>query len=484
MLKAVVFDDEYIVLKGLQTMIDWAGFGISLAGTATDGCAAIDLVRRVRPDVVLTDIRMPGMDGLQLIEQVLREAPETYCIVFSGYNEFAYVKRAIQLGVADYLEKPITVPGIEAAIRKMMERIGQRQSRERELLEKATLDLLLAGEAAAPLWRIRFGARQAECVVGSTVLACSDEFPLPADDESYRIVRVRNGPEHWVAVFHFRPPTHEFWERLEQAAEGISGAAGAGRTHPGVAGAPDSRREAQRALRAARFLGERFVRFEELGEAFTSDRALSEREEAILLHLRTGNRTGLMEEVDRLLAWFHAGKADPETVENEMLKVIYLAREAARESGIEPTSVSTGGDMPHVEIRKAAAEGRLAAWFRERIGRIADQAAEARDRKKHAAVERALRYIERNVTRDLSLQEVAEHVGMNAAYLSALFKDVMGETYIKYLTRRRMELAKALLAKGMKVNEVSERVGYHNYRHFSELFKKYTGTTPGQYKDR
>jgi two-component system response regulator YesN len=117
MLKAVVFDDEYIVLQGLKTMIDWPKYGIELVGTAEDGQAALVLFLRERPDIILTDIRMPGMNGLELIESVMKQEPDTVCIVFSGFNEYEYVKRAIQLGVADYLEKPINIAQIEEAVR-------------------------------------------------------------------------------------------------------------------------------------------------------------------------------------------------------------------------------------------------------------------------------------------------------------------------------------------------------------------------------
>ncbi|RED64746.1 response regulator transcription factor [Cohnella lupini] len=262
MLKAVVFDDEYIVIEALRTLIDWTGLGIELVGTAGDGITALEVYRQERPDIVLTDIRMPGMDGLQLIQEILRDADDTCCIVFSGFNEFEYVKQAIQLGVTDYLEKPITDASVERSLRKA---VGQIVSR------RETMDI------------------------------------------------------------------RRKWE------------------------------ESQREL---------------LDKARLDDQAL---------------------------------------------------------------------DVGHAP--------------------------------KSSAVERARTYIVQHVNRDLSLQEVADHVGMNAAYLSVLFKEETGETYIKFLTRYRMELAKMLLRKGLKVNEVSERIGYHTYRHFSEVFKKCTGTTPGQYRE-
>ena len=86
MLKAAVFDDEFIVTEGLKKMIDWSSYGIELVGTAQNGSAGLTLFKEHKPDIIFTDIRMPGIDGLGLVEKILSEAPETQCIVFSGFS--------------------------------------------------------------------------------------------------------------------------------------------------------------------------------------------------------------------------------------------------------------------------------------------------------------------------------------------------------------------------------------------------------------
>lgn len=171
MIKAVLFDDEYIVVEGLAQMVDWTGLGIELAGTAEDGLSAWSMFRSIRPDLVLTDIRMPGMDGLKLIEEILKEDPEVCCVVFSGFNEFEYVKRAIEIGVAGYIEKPISEDKIEQTLRKVLGQIHKQRAmkemslklelNQQELLKKATWDLLLFGGEALNEWVELYGETEA-----------------------------------------------------------------------------------------------------------------------------------------------------------------------------------------------------------------------------------------------------------------------------------------------------------------------------------
>jgi two-component system response regulator YesN len=493
MLKAVVFDDEYIVLQGLQTMINWPQFGIELKGTASDGLSALELFREVRPDIILTDIRMPGMSGLELIEEVMREAPETYCIVFSGFNEFEYVRRAIQLGVADYLDKPITISSIEKAIRKVQDKFSERQQTiaikrrwddsQHELLEKSTLDLLLFGDEAVPKWAEFYG-ENAKKVTGVTVIAYSGHFIL-SKQEDYDAITIRYGQERVIVVFHFGAPAEQIWDKLEFEFDQTHTSMGIGSTYKEPGKAADSYKEAIRALRSASLLDTTgIVRFEELGVAMTVPKGVSEWEESMILSIRAGNKAGMMEQTEQFISWVQMEKPDPEIVEREMLKFIYMALQAARESGLNHKADEFQSRyLPHLEIQQAVAKGHVLQWFRDQIRTIADLSIESREKTKHSTVDQARVFIEQNLHRDLSLQEVADYVGLNATYLSVLFKDVVGESYIKFLTRYRMEKAKIWLSRGMRVNEVSEKVGYHTYRHFSEVFKKSTGLTPGQYKE-
>ena len=118
MIKAVLIDDEYIVVEGLKAIINWNEFGIEVVGSASDGVSGLELIEAQKPDIVFTDITMPSMNGLTLIEKAKKVIPNSVFIIFSGYNEFEYARSAITLGVIDYLDKPVTTEKIEEALTK------------------------------------------------------------------------------------------------------------------------------------------------------------------------------------------------------------------------------------------------------------------------------------------------------------------------------------------------------------------------------
>ncbi|WP_337102204.1 response regulator transcription factor [Paenibacillus sp. YIM B09110] len=488
MLKAVLFDDEFIVLKGLIKLINWAECGVELVATAKDGLSALEAFRTHRPDIVITDIRMPGMDGLELIETIRSEAPETMCIVFSGYNEFEYVKKAIHLGVIDYLEKPITLEKIKDGIRKAVARIQEhsemsalKHESKQQLLVQSTLGLIQRGSEAIKGWAEHFGPDASE-VKGVTVLALSEEHVQLASGSGYRIIRIRNGSEFLAAVFHFDQAFAGWTDIMENIADAT---VGSGNTYETLDLAPNSYKEALRALRYGKYLeGKGWIRFSELGVSESVDPHLSEIEEEVLFDMRIGDKDALMAKLDNYLAEFRRMKPDPEVAEIELMRMLFHGLEVAKETGESLTDLKPPGHLPERKLLSMQTLEEMAAWLREEMERIMDWIIDIRTRSKHASVEKAVRYMNDHLGRDLTQQEVADHVGMNVTYFSLLFKEEMGVSYIKHLTKVRMEKAKRLLNEDLSIQDISERVGYYHARHFSEVFKKHTGMTPGQFRSK
>lgn len=162
MLKVVIADDEARVCSLIQMLIDWDGLGMELAGTAGNGLEALELVKARRPDILITDIRMPGCYGIELIEKAKRELPQLEIVIISGYAHFEYAQSAIRHGVGDYLLKPINKQELLDTLKKLgdrcrertredteVERLRRSRREDEERLKSRLVEDLLAGRAQA-----------------------------------------------------------------------------------------------------------------------------------------------------------------------------------------------------------------------------------------------------------------------------------------------------------------------------------------------
>ncbi|WP_238482615.1 response regulator [Lederbergia galactosidilytica] len=494
MLKMVVFDDEYIVLEGLKRMIDWEKYGIELVGTAMNGYEAISLFINQKPDIVLTDIRMPGLDGLAVIEKILAEVPETVCIVFSGFNEVEYLKKAIKLGVMDYFEKPVTLSMVQEVMKRTIKKINEKKRLERLeadweknyhiRLEKATLDLLTLGEQGEWNWRNVFGNKSNK-IVGITVLAMKDHVKL-LDSYDCQIVYAYYGGTYFLVLFHFDNNNEEviITHFLKQLDHQILG--GLGSTYYQMKDASKSYREAFYAMEYGMFMGEkRLVKFKDIQRRTSVFEDFSKYKQAISAYLRVGDDKRLLEQVNLFIHKLEAQIKSREILENEILHLIYLCLEIVKEA--EKDVCSREGFwakyFPQQEIREIETWDKMVEWLHEQLNRMLGQIINIQQVSKQDAMEKACIFIDQFYNEAITLQDVADHVQITPTYFSSLFREKVGMTYIQYLTNKRIGKAKEMLIKGAKVMEVSEKVGYHSYRHFSEVFKRHTGNNPSEYKN-
>ena len=129
MLKLAIFDDEPMILQGMGILVQRSGLPLQVACTALNGLTALEMLKEHRPEIILSDVRMPGVDGLTLIEQAAAILPDSVYLIMSGYRDFDFVKRALALRVVDYLEKPVTLETLIPALQRAMELLGEQHSR-------------------------------------------------------------------------------------------------------------------------------------------------------------------------------------------------------------------------------------------------------------------------------------------------------------------------------------------------------------------
>lgn len=151
MYRVILVDDERLILRGLSTVIPWGEMNCEIAGTAHDGVSGLELIRKVRPDIVLTDIRMPNMDGLTMLAAIRSEFPEIQMSVLTAYRDFEYARKAITLGVCRYLLKPSNLEELKEAIRQMVSRLDAmpqiREETDEESVKEAGNHLVKAALA-------------------------------------------------------------------------------------------------------------------------------------------------------------------------------------------------------------------------------------------------------------------------------------------------------------------------------------------------
>lgn len=485
-MKALIVDDEFVVVEGMKKMIDWSKYGIEIIGKANDGITALDLFRTNRPQIIFTDIRMPGMDGLELIAKILEEAPETICIVFSGFREFEYARKALKLGVTDYLEKPITIPMIEETIERVMKHIEEQselvkfkkdfQENQQMRLEKVSLDLLLQANVNIEMWKEAFGSNS-DKVTGVIVFAHSGgDFTLESETSLFKAVPISDGCNQLFVIYILSDKLDQLFEKFPHLIDKESIVA-AGRVYESISDVYKSYEESLKALRYGTFFQSKgLIRFENISKnTELSDEILNQRE-SILYSMRLRDKVAVENALASYLLELEKETIHPDFLEGELLKLFYSCMDIVKENG---NTLNDLNYLPQLEIDGIHTKKELQEWLQAKIELMLDEGLQ----KKHNAIEKACRYIKKHYNKDISLQEIADFVKLNPNYLSMLFKDVMGTTYIKYLTQIRIEMAKVMLKNGETVSEVSEKVGYSTYRHFSDIFKRNTGIPPGKYKE-
>ena len=494
--KVVLIDDERIVLNGIRALLKREA-GLETVGAADNGLDGLRLVLEEKPELVLTDIRMPGMSGLELIRQAKETLPDTVFIIFSGYNEFQYVKEAIGLGVIDYLEKPVTIDKLREAVGKGIQTLRYRQNytamvqnmkqAERTYVERALHEVYgqswdEKGSLAEVLEQNpRLEYASAVCVISVRAeggkARVLQELPAGASMEVYAFSEYESTV---LVYFLFDQQSCDFMAEAERLRQSLGCYTGVSRVHPDFYQLRTAFTEADDALRYACYLEESgAVGIDAVEYATSVPKDLNKNQNSISFNFRA-HQYGLCREQAREYL-NHLKRMDllPELLQQKCMELLYSLNWLLHEMD---KSQNRDVDLVYPARRRSFSADELTAWAMERIDLILRRASEDGTAGKNSAVEFAKNYIDTHFQDGVSLDTIAEHVNMSPTYLSMLFKREEGMTYIRYLTKVRMEKAKEYIRQGYKAKQVCEMVGYYDYKHFSTQFKTYAGMTLDAYK--
>ncbi|MBD2868052.1 response regulator [Paenibacillus arenilitoris] len=527
----VIVDDESIFRKGLRKMIGELDPDWEVAGEARDGCEALQLIEELRPDALLTDIRMPRMDGIQL-QQIIRERfPATLCVVVSGFDDFAYVQQSMRQGAKDYMMKPIEREELAKVLKLLKEKLRSQQAaavpkshREAHQIRQHVSEHLVTGllrgsvsEDDLDLLRrigVDFRLPYFVCmVVKLDKSSVGSERYNKADPSLFQLYiqqlvqevigRRANGfcfvlsDTEVVALLNVADRERamqgvlEIGETIRRQITSLSSMTvtiGVGRPAEGVRAVANSFNEAEIALLHRLIAGGDKVLV--YGETKQGEQVFGETGTMMMERLEQAISEGTREQVARAaeayVSELCAKAGTPEAVHQQLCKLLIRYYEWAGKLGVTKRWLGTK-DMKAVlfhicsissreELMEAC--GKLLADLSACMGSGAAQQADD-------PIERSLRYIEQNYNKSLTLKEVADYVYLNAAYFSTLFKQRTGKSFVERLTELRIVEAKRKMAHSdHKIAVIAEHTGFANIRHFNRVFKNETGMSPKEYRDR
>jgi len=527
MYKVFLVDDEIVVREGIRSNFPWEDTDFVLAGEAPDGEIALSMLQDVKPDILITDIRMPFMDGLELCRQVTRTMPWVYIIILSGYDDFAYAREAISLGVAEYLLKPVSGEELRAVLERIAARIQEDKRRQASLNayreQLASSSRFLKEKLLTEL----YSGANCDRVLRS---ARSMQMNLLANRYLVMLLSPSPEPEREEDLFNAQSV-------LERLAEGSGGAAHLCRNfHSGsvefallVMGdnASDLEERAYGLAQSARYdverstgvkllvaIGEDVENLREIGKSLSNARVIMEK-------LRTGKAENdprrimgaqdVLHEPDFQLndaadgaqlseQLKYATVGDVDAVLNRyvqsfgdaayqsvmmanyfFVEIMLAATRIIRDSQGNPQEVIPAAFRAQGAMLNIDEVLPLCRDMLERAIAFRDAQGSARYgsviRKARAFI--AEHYADSNVT----LHDVAAHVALSNNHFCTVFSQEMGVTFTEYLTATRIARAKELLATtASRTGDVAYAVGYNDPHYFSYLFKKNTGLSPRDFR--
>ncbi|PYI53985.1 response regulator [Paenibacillus flagellatus] len=545
--KLLLADDEPIIREGIRNKLDWDALGIELVGAAEDGKAALELLKSEPVDILLTDIHMPRMDGIQLGREARKLYPNIKIVILSGHEDFEFAKQALELSAMKYMLKPFTRSELEQAVLQAKREVaGYRQAESSLRLTMKRLQEsypLLRENVLTSLVEGRLNERGARQKLESLEIDLTgDRFavwivepeppagrrtgaehkPLSAgaadrggDAEEPPLLRLRDGIEAYLrdrkraavsfgsgagVICILEGDGPEDRDRLPDLAEGVKAhvretmnvpvTIGMGGVKCGLEGIAESYREATEAL-AYRFwtCGSSVISAGSIRSLTEPGRfAVPEKHiEKLTAAALQGDEAGIRGELEAIFAFIRS-RTGVSITEIKIGMKEFLAHALRRlpDSGARLAERYGKEYDPYSAVDRYRTMDEMEQQLHGLFLDLSDFVRDKRGGRTRTVIRKAIELIEAHYrVEDLSINRLAEELHMNASYFSRLFSQETGYTFTEYLTMTRLEKAKLLLRDtSLRVSEIAFEIGLRDPFYFSTLFKRYTGLKPTEYRER
>ncbi|HHU91395.1 MAG TPA: response regulator [Clostridiaceae bacterium] len=533
MFKVFLVEDENVVREGIRKNIPWEQYGFHYTGDASDGELALPLIRKIRPDLLITDIKMPFMDGLSLIDLVRKELPKTKIVIISGYDDFLYAQQAIRMGVDQYLLKPIIKEKLVEILIGLHEKM-QEERRQQEYIESFKRE----AQEYENFSRRRFfeqivtgGLSVSE--ISETAKTLNIDINAPyyniilfsfsstkynaSSPESYteNLAEVQDNVTNYIIdhsefiLFRWNITTYavlvkgsqdeiqrntsnciqNIKDRCATAGQDVGWYIACGTPVSRLGAIPACFAEANRILSYRHLCPEEHILSETSIQKLRKDNRIqigSGNKEIDLEYVRKFLSNGTENEVDNFIDQMLQNTGDefkslPMFCKYVTMTVYFAAIEYLDSIGCRMDSLWSQELRP--DDRASTIDE-----ARQYVHQVIKQTIELRDREsakqQHDILRQAIAFIDKSYSESsISLDKVAKKVNISPNYLSAIFSQEVGQTLTEYLTYKRIDEAKRMLRQtDNRLSEIAFAVGYKDPRYFSFVFKKVTGRTPSDYR--
>ncbi|QJD84116.1 response regulator transcription factor [Cohnella herbarum] len=515
-IRVLILDDEILAIEHIRSLVPWEELGFEISCVATHPLKALSLVEQFRPQLIIVDIKMPVMDGLEFCKRVLATAAEHHkpqIVLLSSYKEFDYAKEAIQLGLSnywikhelqtDYLTRELTL------LKEVIEGDLQKQAASRRSL----LGELLSGRPVTQeQWQSvaeaysesdffqlvlvqqdrPFPLLTAMSNIGSPIPPAFEPVQVELEDESLLAsIPIRKSQFAFLFIAPGIRSEHKLWDRAHENAmlarrtveDQAGGTASVVVSHDisDWRSIPSHFHEANVWLSCSVFYGPRFLYRLQDRQNYKPIRFIADQAMKVITEKM---KTFQFEEIPSLLSsLFSEALAAKDLIGfTDMCKQLVSLLEQSRET-LNLPSLEQLWMRNEIDASLWTSLDGIQDWF------IAEYRFLSKSSVSFGTYSRkviqALEYIRKNFSEDVGAQEIADHIGISRDHLRHLFKEETGQTVLDALTAVRIDQSKAMLEEGKyKIYEIAELVGYRNSQYFSQVFRKSTGMTPLEYVER
>lgn len=516
--KVFFVEDEIVTREGIRDNVDWKAFGFEFCGDAADGEMALPLVRAAKPDVLITDIKMPFMDGLQLAKIVRERMPGVKIVILSGHDEFEYAQKAIELGVTEYLLKPVTVHNLQQTLQKIATQLDREradQENQHKLREQIEENQSLLKEKL--LLRLIVGA-----ISASDAIAQGQSLGMDLSAHCYRVVILKTELDDRSEAFDYSEYEHareivqnlvennpdvflfsKDWDELILLMKGnlpehleedkdlllaqIQKALGATRYRLAIGIGAIQRRIADISLSFVEALAKvhNTAGVAPLTPAIIEQELLKMDKSACDNYMRCGSKEEIAAFFNDYLSTLNETALKSPLLKNYVfVDVVCAAVKLIEELGGEVNQV-----IPELNtIETTLTQIHTLDQLKEQVLLILSAAITFRDSRASSQyigmIRQAKNYIEQHyMDPDLSLSAVAAHVNLSPSHFSMVFSQECAQTFKDFLTEVRIKKARQLLrTTSLRAIDIARQVGYNDPHYFSAAFKKNTDLSPTEFR--